>query len=266
VTPAFQTLHLSPAVGSDVPLDAVLPAVRDAGFTHVGLDVASLDAHVRRGGTLADVAAWRDELGLVFTDLIHLSVTGDDATTIDRVAWLCRSLEIPWCLAAVPDAAPRAAIVASLRRAAAVLDRDGTRLAIEFCSHLHLATLRDAVDLATDVGWGHCALVLDALHFHRAGADWTTLSSLAAEHIAYLQVSDARAAPPWPARVESRSHRMLPGYGDLDIVGWLRSVAATGFDGLAVAEVLADRWRVARPAVVARAVHTALVDVLSRAG
>jgi sugar phosphate isomerase/epimerase len=263
--PAFQTFHFSPTLGGTVPITDVLRNSRAVGFRAVGLDVTSIDAHLARGGTLNELTDLREELGLVFTDLIHLAITGDDGPAIERVAALCSALSIPWCLAAVPKPLAPDAMVAGLREAADALAGSGARLAIEFCSHLHLATLADAVTLAAEVGWDRAGLVLDALHFARTGSDWETLAALGAEHIAYLQVSDAPAVPTEPLAVESRFHRALPGYGGLDVVGWLRAVAATGFDGFACAEVLSERWLSTRPEIAASAIHIALVDVLERA-
>ena len=63
VRPGFETAQFSPMFGASAPLDDVLVAARGAGFTEVGVDLASVEAHVAAGGTVEPPGwaswAWR---------------------------------------------------------------------------------------------------------------------------------------------------------------------------------------------------------------
>lgn len=264
---AFQTFHCSPMVGPGQPIDAVIAAAASAGFRAIGLDRASLDASFAAGGAPELIVAQLRSLRLAPVDLIHLPLTGDarhDGAELDRVMALLDAIPLPWCLAAVPTMVSPPALERSARHAARVLASRGTRLAVEFCSHLAVATLDAARVVASAAGHG-AALVIDSLHFARTGSPWAALQRLSSEQIAYLQLSDAGASPTMAPAVESRTSRLLPGTGALPLRRLLETCADLGFDGFVAAEVLTQRWAGVSPSVVAEQVSAAMTAVLGSA-
>ena len=259
---AFHTLHFSPLVGGDVPVLDVLTAAAAAGFSEVGLDVDSIEAHVAAGRDVREVADALHELGLSVTDLVHLSVSADEAETernLRRVLAVCEPFTIPWCVVAVPGPVPTADLGRSLDRRAAILADHGMRLAVEFSAHAWLGTFAHAVEVCATVGWDRAGVVVDSLHFFRAGAEWEELAACAADQIALVQLADGPAAAPADLGHESHARRLLPGDGGLDLDAFVAAVQATGYAGPVVGEVLAEDLRAADPIEVATAVHRSLV-------
>jgi sugar phosphate isomerase/epimerase len=242
VTLSFSTIHYSPMVGLDVPLEDVVRITRDSGFDSIGLDMLSIDRHLERGGSLSEIREIVRRAGLGVSDLVFIPVTGradEDVRATEAAAAVVEALEIPWCLLAVPEPVGPQRLVESVGAIADTLVSHGCRAAIEFCSHLALARLSDTITLCDAVGWERTAVVIDTLHFARAGLEWDDLSRLTPEQIAYVQISDAPATPFVTAREESRYHRLVPGDGALPLAEIGAAVTAQGFTGPVVAEVLA---------------------------
>lgn len=249
--PAFHTYQTSPAHGGAHRLVDVLERASEAGFTRIGFDTASLDAHRAAGGELGEIRSTLSSLGLGVTDILYLAVTddrsGDEAIAERRLADAL-ALGASWCLVAVPEPVGDVEVRHRLRDLGDRFGAEGVKLAIEFTSYAHLADLASTVELCEEVGWDRCGVVLDSLHFFRSGADWDSLGGLANDQIAYVQLADAPSEPPASLREESRNGRMLPGAGGLPLADLLDEVRRTGFDGDVVAEVLSEDLR-ARPLV-----------------
>lgn len=261
---AFHTFHYSPMVGADADQFSVIDVIDAAaavGFDRIGVDLTSIEAHLHRGGAMSDVHDALDRGGFSLTDVLHHPITDDaeaNEQSLGRIGALLDRFDVPWCLAAVPSPMNDGALVAATIAAADRVSEFGAQLAIEFCSHLHLATLADAIALGDAVGWHRCGLVLDSLHFFRAGADWDSLAGLKAAQIAFVQLSDATAHPVVALNDESRNRRMIPGEGALALDEFLDAVRATGFDGDVVAEVLSTELRALPMIVGVGRVHDAM--------
>jgi sugar phosphate isomerase/epimerase len=108
-------------------------------------------------------------------------------------------------------------------------------------------------------------LLVDLWHHRRSSDDDDLLRSIPPDRIFSVQVSDATARASGPL-VEDVQHRMLPGRGELDVVGFLRALTEMGVDAPVGVEVF-DPVLVAEagPAGAARTLHTALVDVVTQA-
>jgi 4-hydroxyphenylpyruvate dioxygenase len=73
-------------------------------------------------------------------------------------------------------------------------------------------------------------LILDSFHTLVRPDDWSTVAELPGNRIFFLQLGDAPRMDADPLTVRSH-HSRLPGDGDLDVVGFLRAVLATGYAG-----------------------------------
>ena len=256
----FHTIHFSPMFGGSAQIMDVIGLTADAGFGAIGLDQASVAAHVAANGAVEDVAAAIHDRGLRCTDVLVLVPGADDdpVATARSLGALAAAVGAPTCIAAVASPVPWAELVATLGHCASILADHGCRLAIEFTPYTALTTLRAARELCGAIGWDRCGLVLDSLHFFRCGAPWAELADLAAEQIAVVQWDDAPAAPSASLVDESRNHRLLPGAGGLDLVGLATAIRATGWDGVVTAEVLSAEVRRSDPATVITATHAAM--------
>ena len=259
---AFHTLHYSPLTGGSAPLLEVVAATATAGFQSIGLDVPSIDAHLAQGGRLEEVADSLAAAQLDCTDLAALFVTSDEdamRSSARRIARLAEVFHPPWCVVSVPEPLPPGRRVAVLSECASIVADAGMRLAVEFSPKGHLPTLQAAGELCDAIGWDRASVVLDALHFFRAGTSLDELAGYDAAQIAQVQFNDVAGPRPFDLAVESRCRRLLPGAGDLPLAAFVDAVRRTGFAGPVVGEVLSDDLRALDPLTVARLVHDALL-------
>lgn len=103
-------------------------------------------------------------------------------------------------------------------------------------------------------GRDNTGLIVDPIHFDRAGSSLDALRALPREYFGYVQFCDAPAERPTDLDTllfQARCERMVPGEGGLDLAGILRALPAH----LPVSvEVPAERWARTTSAV-ARARH-----------
>ncbi len=258
----FHTVHFSSMFGGDVPLLEVIDATAAAGFDAIGVDLASIDAHVAAGGTVEEVAGALDGGGLQCSDVLVLvpGVDGDLRGTAGTLGSLAETLGAPVCIAAVGAPLPWTVLVDALGACAELLAGHGCRLAIEFTPYTPLAALAQAKKLCGEIGWHRAGLVIDSLHFFRSGAPWPALTDLNADQVLVVQWSDVPAAPPASLVEESRNSRLLPGDGELALPELASAIRGLGYDGLVSAEVLSESIRRREPQVVTREVFVALTS------
>jgi sugar phosphate isomerase/epimerase len=256
----FHTIHFSPMFGATAPLLDVIGLTGTAGFDAIGIDLASVEAHVQGGGSVQEMAAAIENAGLRCSDVLVL-VPGADHDVVasaHALGRLASAVEAPACIAAVAVPMPWDELVTSLQQCASILAHSGCRLAIEFTPYSALATLQEAKALCDAVGWHRCGLVLDSLHFFRSGAPWGALVDVDADQIAVVQWDDAPAEPSTSLVDESRNQRLLPGEGGLDLPALAAAIRDTGWDGVVSAEILSERVRRTDPAVAVRDAYAAM--------
>lgn len=210
------------------PPDLVLIAA-EAGFDFIGARVRPVTPAERPydlgPGTamLRRTQAAVRETGVGIRDIEFLLLDGTD----QRDAWLSM-MAAGQALGAVSLTV--ACADPDLQRAADTLGRmvedgrdHGIVPTLEPISYQAVHSLPDAARLARQSG---CRIVADALHLHRFGA---TLEELAAcaQLVPLLQLCDGPAQRPAAREQlvrESRSDRLIPGHGDIDLAGLVRAL------------------------------------------
>ena len=94
----------------------------------------------------------------------------------------------------------------------------------------HLPTLASAQKLISASGQRNVGILVDAIHFWRAGESLEALSALAPEQLNYMQLCDAPARIPTNTQeliYQARSARRVPGEGELDLHGLLAALPPT---------------------------------------
>jgi sugar phosphate isomerase/epimerase len=200
----FVGLRLLPATDTEVRHEIVgatplkretLAAIRDTG-------IGVLDAEILRLRPDTDVAAYEPmletaaELGARY--VLVAGNDPDEARTAARLAALC-DLARPYGLA--PSLEPMPWTDAN----------DIVR----------------AARIVTAAARANTGLIVDPIHFDRAGSSTATLRELPREWFGYLQFCDAPAARPADLDTllyQARAARMIPGEGGLDLAGILRAL------------------------------------------
>jgi len=93
---------------------------------------------------------------------------------------------------------------------------------VEFIPWIETADLAGAGALVEKAGRDNCGLVVDSLHFARAGCRPEELESWPREWFHYIQLCDAPAKAPETMDgliYAAREERLLPGDGELDLMG-----------------------------------------------
>jgi 4-hydroxyphenylpyruvate dioxygenase len=130
-----------------------------------------------------------------------------------------------------------------LRRLGELAARHGVRLAYEalawgrFVNDFERA--QRIVDLADHPSVGTC---LDSFHILSRAWDPAPIEDIAAEKIFFVQLADAPLLSldvlSW-----SRHHRVFPGEGDFDMVGFMSHLVRAGYDGPVSLEIFNDAFR-----------------------
>lgn len=106
-------------------------------------------------------------------------------------------------------------------------------------------------------------LILDSFHTLSRDIPLASIAMLPKEKVFLVQLADAPRLTldrlSW-----SRHFRNMPGQGDLDVVGFLKAVATTGYDGPISLEIFNDQFRSSSAPAVARDGHRSLIHLIDQ--
>ncbi|MBK0400129.1 sugar phosphate isomerase/epimerase and 4-hydroxyphenylpyruvate domain-containing protein [Limibaculum sp. M0105] len=127
----------------------------------------------------------------------------------------------------------------------------------------HVWDHRDAWEIVRRADHPSIGLILDSFHTLARNIPPDTIRSIPGDRIFFVQLADA-------PKIEmdlvywSRHFRNMPGEGDLDVVRFMRAVAATGYDGPLSLEVFNDQFRGGSPRTIAVDGHRSLVYLIDQ--
>jgi sugar phosphate isomerase/epimerase len=153
---------------------------------------------------------------------------------------------------------------------AQVLAEHGVRLGLEFLGPLHIRKahkyefiwrMNDMLEFAKECG-PNVGLLLDSWHWHHAGATTDDIINAGRERIVHVHFNDALALPPDQIRDD---HRLLPGEGVINLVGFLKALQTIGYSDALSVEVF-NRFKTETPEEAARQGLQAATAVFRKAG
>ncbi|WP_269580752.1 bifunctional sugar phosphate isomerase/epimerase/4-hydroxyphenylpyruvate dioxygenase family protein [Roseibium sp. Sym1] len=109
---------------------------------------------------------------------------------------------------------------------------------------------RDAWEIVRRADHANVGLILDSFHTLARKTDPDTIRAIPGDKIFFVQLADAPAFN-MDLLYWSRHFRNMPGEGDLDVTGFMRAVAATGYDGVLSLEIFNDQFRGGSPKSIA---------------
>ena len=125
-------------------------------------------------------------------------------------------------------------------KSAEILARHRVRLGLEFLGPLHLRKakphefiwrMNDMLAFAKECG-SNVGLLLDVWHWHHAGATTEDIVKAGRDRIVHVHFNDAPDLPPDQIRDD---HRLLPGEGVINLVGFLQGLQKIGYsDALSI--------------------------------
>ena len=155
--------------------------------------------------------------------------------------------------------------IARYRPIAEILRDYGCRLGIEFLGpktlwvahpYKFITTAGAMMELAADIGAGNVGLLLDAYHLYTSGEWIEVMDALTAADVVVVHINDAIAGIPLAALPDT--DRRLPlETGVIDLAGFMRKLAALGYDGPVTTEPFSQRIN----AIAAQDPHAAALEV-----
>jgi len=252
-----------------------LSAATDAGYSGIGLYVGEYERLRAAGRSDADLRAALDEYGqhiTAFEALRGWASSGDG-----QEVYLRRSETVGRMVDAfgpphhVQVVGPyHGDLDFAAERFASVCDRlaeFGTRGALEYFPQMsnipNAFTAWEIVRRADRYNGGLC---VDSWHHTRTGDTFEDLAHVPAERVFSVQFNDGPATPVDPDyRTDCMSYRLIPGEGDFDLVGFVRTLDAMGVDVPFEVEVISlDLDRIS-PAEAVRQMAEGTRAVLARA-
>ena len=218
----------------DVPPPELVRIAARAGYDYVGLRTIPLglpgepryELHTDRALFLETKGAL-DSTGVRILD-IELARIVDD---LDPIAYV-PALEAAVALGARHVlssiwASDRTFVVDRFGRLCDLAKPLGLIVNLEFVSSTEWSTLAGARDVLAASARDNAGLMVDTMHFHRAGTSVGDLAGLPPQWFKFVHVADDRRVAPATleeARRTMREERLYPGEGAVDIAGILRQL------------------------------------------
>ena len=124
--------------------------------------------------------------------------------------------------------------------------------------------IRAARELVAAAGEPNGRLLVDTWHVARAGTSYSELADIPADLIAHVEIDDALAEPVEDMWTDTIHHRLLPGEGELDVIGFLAAIRATGYNGTIGIEVISKEHRLLPLREAAEATYRSATAVLQK--
>ena len=105
--------------------------------------------------------------------------------------------------------------------------RYGLSANLEPMPWVEVSNLAKAMRIVDGAARANCGVLVDAIHFFRAGDSPQALAKVPRKFLRYMQLCDARAERPSDLQEiirQARSDRLFPGQGGLDLKGLLRAL------------------------------------------
>ena len=233
----MRTLSLAALTLLDVPPPEQVRIAAQAGFTHVGLRLLPATPSDPDYDMLGDTAAVRDtlaalmETGVRVSDVEIVRLTPDFSVDARLQLFLTTAARLgaKQVLVAGNDD-NRARSAGNLARLAEAGQEHGLTMNLEPMPWTHLRTIAEARALITASGRSDIGILIDAIHFWRAGESLSTIAALPQNCLNYMQLCDASPQPPADEQeliYQARAARQVPGEGGLDLHGLMAALPAT---------------------------------------
>ena len=114
----------------------------------------------------------------------------------------------------------------------------------------HVNDHRDAWEIVRRADHSQIGLIVDSFHTLGRKLSPESIRAIPGDKIFFVQLADAPLIE-MDLLYWSRHFRNMPGEGDLDVPGFMRAVAATGYDGPISLEIFNDQFRGGSPRKIA---------------
>jgi sugar phosphate isomerase/epimerase len=269
-------------LGAETPFDERVAAASAAGFDAIGLLFAAYQAELALGRTPAELRRVADDHGVRVAEIEFVyGWTGGPVTDAPLVPDVSAA-DIEAVVHEMADTfGSRHVNVGDIGMSGPMLPRDevaerfagicdraaahGLLVAYEFLPWTETPTAEATLPIIEAAGRPNGGLLVDTWHLFRGGGSLASLAALPPERITAIQIDDA--GPPEGEMWEDTTlRRRLPGDGELDLVGFLRTLREMGVDAPIGIEVMSDDLDRLTAEERAVAVHRSVQELLARVG
>ncbi|HCB1498684.1 TPA: sugar phosphate isomerase/epimerase [Klebsiella michiganensis] len=233
----MRTLSLAALTLLDVPPPEQVRIAAQTGFTHVGLRLLPATPSDPDYDMLGNTPAVRDtlsalmETGIRVSDVEIVRLTPDFSLNPRLQLFLdtAARLGAKQVLVAGNDE-NQARSADNLARLAEAGQEYGLTMNLEPMPWTHLRTIAQAQSLINASGRSNIGILIDAIHFWRAGESLSTLATLPQNCLNYMQLCDASPQVPVDEQeliYQARAARKVPGEGGLDLRGLMAALPDT---------------------------------------
>jgi sugar phosphate isomerase/epimerase len=224
-----------------------------AGFTGMGLWHADLE-HTLRKYSLADMKRILDDNGIEHVELeflLYWFVYGDKRRESDRRRAML--LDAAEALEArhvkVGDFYNTEVELDQVIKEFGILCDDaagvGTRVLFELMPFAMVNTLDDCLTMLEGADRDNGGVILDSWHIIKMGISNEQVANIPRRFLLGVEINDGylQTPPGMELGQETTDRRLLPGWGQFDIEGFVDAVQRTGYDGPWGVEVLSEKMR-----------------------
>ncbi|MDE2436207.1 MAG: sugar phosphate isomerase/epimerase [Sphingomonadales bacterium] len=243
---------------ANTPLLDRLEPVAAAGFRGIAVQPGDIWQLEEQGMPAAEIAARITDAGLVVTEIDCAACWFDRQMRVEQIGGMTAFLRQLRTERVVETAArigaqsvtaidlseSEAPVTEAAEGFAALCDlaaRHGLKAQIEWLPVGGIRSLRHAWDIVRGAGRANGGLTVDAWHFFRSGSRLDELAEIPGDRIHSVQLCDAPAAAQVDLWAELMSARLLPGEGDLDLTGLIRTLDRIGATAPMAIEVFHPR-------------------------
>ena len=232
----MRSLSLAALTMLDVPPPEQVRIAALTGYSHVGLRLLPATPDDPDYDMLGDTPTVRETLaalrdtGIRVSDVEIVRLTPDfSLDALQPFLETAARLEAQQVLVAGNDGEIRRS-ADNLARLAQAGEAYGLTMNLEPMPWTQMRTLANAQALIAASGQNNVCILVDAIHFWRAGESLDTLATLAPQQLNYMQLCDAPALIPTDTQeliYQARSARKVPGEGGLDLHGLMAALPPT---------------------------------------
>jgi 2-keto-myo-inositol isomerase len=225
---------------STIKTTPILDQIRvagQAGYKAIELWHDDIDAHIRNGGTIADIRKALDAHGLEVPTTIFLKgwwdTDGDvyeqEMNEIIRRLEQTQDIGAPHSIAGPPMGNVDFEVGANFYARLLQVGREfGVKPAMEYLGFAaEVNTIEKALEVMNSAENPDATIVLDPFHCFRGGGSMETIAKLDEKQIAISHFNDSPAFP--PRELQQDSDRVLPGEGVVDLKRYCELLRRIGY-------------------------------------
>lgn len=261
-----------PITTSPHSLEERCEATAKAGYVGIGLSIDDLKSCIEKYG-YRTISAILSDAGLKYLEFEVLSdwfASGERRAKSDKdrrilieAAGTLGAYNIKVSPEITNDFWPIEQVTEEFGKMALEFKKVGAQVALEVFPEGNVTNLSSGLKIAEGAAVSTGGLLLDIWHMTRGDIPYEDIARTSAKYIKHIELNDAGPSE-GSIMDDTLLRRKLPGEGIFDIPKFLKSIAATGYDGLYGVEILSNTHRQLDPQEQAIASYTATASQFAK--